>query len=75
MYSYTSIYTQQGTLSAKAAVVVGNMLVAAAACSTLVELVRGVGQKTVVLVTEQIWCSMPRGRSPCIRCYKPLDML
>ena len=45
------------------------------ACSTLVELVQGAGHKPVLLVTEQIWCSMPQGRSPCTRCYKPWDML
>ena len=45
------------------------------ACSTLVELVQGVGHKPVWLVMEQIWCSMPQGRSPCTRCYKPWDML
>lgn len=45
------------------------------ACSTLVELVQGVGHKPVLLVMEQIWCSMPQGRSPYTRCYKPWDML
>ena len=47
----------------------------AVACSTLVEPVQGVGHRPVLLVTEQIWCSMPQGRSPCTRCYKPWDML
>ena len=53
---------------------VENMAVVVA-CSTLVELVQGVGYKPVLLVTEQIWCSMPQGRSPYTRCYKPRDML
>lgn len=53
---------------------VENMVVLVA-CSTLVELVQGVGHKLVLLVTEQIWCSMPQGRSPYTRCYKPWDML
>lgn len=44
------------------------------ACSTVVEGVQEVGHKTVLLVTVQTWCSMPQGRSPCIRCYKPRDM-
>lgn len=52
-----------------------NMVVVVVACSTLVELVQGVGHKNVLLVTKQIWCSMRRGRSPCIRCYKLQDML
>lgn len=50
-------------------------MAAVVACSTLVELVQGVGHKTLLLVTEQIWCSMPQGRSPCTRYYKPWDML
>ena len=60
-------------MSARAAVVVENMVVVVA-CSTLVEEMPGVGHKTVLLVTGQIWCSMLQGRIPYIRCYKPRDM-